>query len=89
MIFILQLKVRRLCAAGTKQKILEETALAFKKAKANPNSCFDFVSNRNEYDVMSSDNTIKIRFFYGNVTESNPLLNGTTNPIIKSSFPNN
>jgi hypothetical protein len=68
---------------------LEETALAFKKAKANPTTYFDAVQNKNAYDIMSSDGSVKIRFFYGNPTEINPLLNGSTNPIIKSSFPNN
>jgi hypothetical protein len=72
----------------SKGKILEETALAFKKAKANPNLYFDSIGNKNAYDVMSSSGSVKIRIFYGNVTEVNPLLNGTVNPVIKSSFPN-
>jgi hypothetical protein len=76
-------------SSWSKEKILEETALAFKKAKANPTTYFDAIQNKNAYDIISSDGTVKIRIFYGNPSEVNPLLNGSASPIIKSSFPNN
>ena len=47
----------------------------------------DPISNGNTYYVMSSDGGIKITLFYRANGEINPLINGTTNPIIKSSFP--
>lgn len=72
-----------------KQKILEETALAYMKAKANPSRYFDAVANKNAYNIISSDGLVEIRIFYGNYQEINPLLNGSANPVIKSSFPNN
>lgn len=72
-------------SAWTKEQILEETALAFKKAKNNPSTYW--TGNGNAYDVLSSDGSLTIRFFYGSNGEVNPLLTGTSMPIIKSSFP--
>ncbi len=69
----------------SKQKILEETALAFKKAQDNPS--IYWTGSGNAYDVLSSDGSLKIRFFYGVNGETNTLINGSVNPIIKSSFP--
>ncbi len=72
-------------SSWSKQKILEETALAFKKAKDNPSTYW--TGSGNAYDVQSSDGSMTIRFFYGVNGEINTLLNGSANPIVKSSFP--
>jgi hypothetical protein len=69
----------------SKERIIEETALAFKKAKKNPSS----YKGGNTYEVLATDNSTNIRFFYGVQTELNPLINGSTNPKIITSFPAN
>ncbi len=75
--------------AWDKEKIIEETALAYLKAKKNPSTYWDAIGRKNAYEVLASDGTTKIRFFYGDPAEVNPLLNGSISPTIKSSFPNN
>ena len=43
----------------------------------------------NTYQVLATDETTTIRFFYGAKTEINPLINGSNSPKIISSFPVN
>ena len=69
-------------------KQCKDIALAFKKAKKDPNLYWDTVSNGNTYYVFASDGQTKITLFYGADGDVNPLLTGiTTFPHIKSSFP--
>jgi hypothetical protein len=67
----------------SKQRIIEETALVFKKAKITPSA----YQGGNTYELLASDGVTKIRFFYGVQSEVNPLINGSSSPIMKSSFP--
>lgn len=69
----------------SKERIIEETALAFRKAKLTPSA----YQGGNTYQVLATDETTTIRFFYGAKTEINPLINGSNSPKIISSFPVN